>query len=1022
MLRRTTVMVFLLIVVLRVDAQDKSNWGREFWLGYGFNYSFNNEPPVNGQELQLYISALTAANVTVTIPGTGWTKTFSIPANTVDYSVLIPKSGVEDARITGEGKFSKGISIKSDVPVAAYAHQYNTMVSGATLLMPVETYGYTYYSVNYTQAQSGSTSPDFMPAVQNGPQWYSWFFVVAPEDNTKVLITPSDTTENNWLPGTTYEVVLNKGEIYNVMGKLRGGVSQPYAASKDMTGSKIVSVPGSDGVCHPIGVFSGSGGIRLCKGDGGEYMGQQMFPSQAWGTRYLTYHMINNSQTDVQSPFLNFYRVCVLDSTTEVKKNGVVMKGLRRGFYYEYASTTGDYIEADKPILVSQYTPNSNECARMNTVSYGDPEMIYLSPIEQGQKNILFYTTRKSYIDYVYVSIYIPTNGIGSLKVDGNAIPAQNIIPHPYLSGYSVAVARILGAAAQHNISSDSAFNAVVYGVGLFESYGYNAGMLLNNLDAYTSISNQYSQPGSLDTVTCKGSPFTANLNVAYKLSKIQWRLSELAELGGLKDSLVDNPVPVSSMKIFGRSYFTYKLGKFIKIHKTGTFKIPVTYYSSDIDKCDQKRDTVITIVVKEGPVADYTVPAVNCVGNTIKLSASSTTGFTISGYKWSFPDGTSGNTRDVTKVYTTGGDRLIGLTIITDNGCSADTIKKIVVTDPAGLKFTVSGKPCVDSTLVLESSFISGSGVSATWYWEFADGLRASSKTSHIGTQQFKIAATNILVKHWVVNDQGCNSDTVSGSIPVIHPSAVASMNIVADTFCIGSAINFNITDIQNISDWRLMPEPGVKVSNPHPYIHRYNKDGKYSAELIITSKFGCGSLPFIKDLVIKPSPDLNAGADQYRKKGWAASLAPSLSLSPDHDIRWSPSTYLDRTDVLQPVCTPYADIRYIIRATNKQTLCSASDTLNVFVLSDINIPNTFTPNGDGINDTWRILFLDQYKTSLVEVYTTSGQVVFRSKGYDISWDGTFKGSKVPVGTYYYVIDLGDGSPRLSGYVTVFR
>lgn len=1022
MLRRLTFMVLLCLVLLNLRAQDRSNWGRDFWLGYGFNYSFNNEPPVNGQELQLYISALDAANVTVSIPGSGWVKTFSIPANAVDFSVIIPKTGSDDARITGEGKFNRGILVHSDVPVAVYAHQYNTMVSGATLLMPVESYGYTYYSVNYTQSQSGSTSPDFSPVVQNGPQWYSWFFVVAPEDNTKILITPSDTTENNWLPGNTYEVILNKGEIYNVMGKLRAGSSQPYAASKDMTGSKIVSVPGSDGVCHPIAVFSGSSGIRLCKGDGGEYMGQQMFPSQAWGTRYLTYHMINNSQTDVQSPFLNFYRVCVLDSTTIVKRNGVVLTGLRRGFYYEYTSTSGDYIEADKPILVSQYTPNNNECSRMNLVSYGDPEMIYLSPIEQGQKNILFYTTRKSYIDYVYVSIYIPAGGVASLKVDGAAIPSQNIIAHPTLAGYSVAVARILGAAAQHTITSDSTFNAVVYGVGLFESYGYNAGMLLNNLNAYASITNQYSQTASLDTITCKGSPFTANLNVAYKLNKIHWRLSELSELGTMSDTVITLPTPLSSMKIYGRTYYRYSLNKFIKINRTGTFKIPVTYYSEDIDKCDQRRDTVITVVVKEGPVADIIIPAVNCVGRTINLSAANVTGFKVAGYKWEFPDGSTGNTKDVSRTYAVGGDRLIKLTVITDIGCAADTIKKLVVTDPAGLKFTVSGKPCVDSTITLESSFVSGTGISATWYWEYADGLRTSNKTSHIATQQFKKASTNIFVKHWVINDQGCNSDTVTGNIPVIYPSPVASMNIVADTFCIGSSIGFQIADIQNISEWLLMPEPGIKVSRPNPYIHRYKKEGKYFPELIVTSKSGCGSLPFSKELVIKPPPDLDAGPDQYRKKGWSAPLTPNLINSIEHDIRWTPALYLDKTDVLQPVCTPYADIGYIIKATNKQTYCSSSDTLNIFVLSDINIPNTFTPNGDGINDTWRILFLDQYKNCQVEVYTSSGQVIFRSSGYSISWDGSFKGKSVPFGTYYYVIDLGDGSSRLTGYVTVIR
>jgi gliding motility-associated-like protein len=1022
MLFRINFMVLLSLIFLNLKAQDKSNWGRDFWLGYGFNYSFFNEPPVNGQELQLYISASSAANVTVSIPGSGWAKSFSIPANTVDFSVLVPKTGADDARITGEGKFNRGISIQSDVPVAVYAHQYNTMVSGATLLMPVESYGYTYYSVNYTQSQSGSTSPDFTPVVQNGPQWYSWFYVVAPEDNTKVLITPVDTTENNWLPGSTYEVILNKGEIYNVMGKLRAGSSQPFAASKDMTGSKIVSVPGSDGVCHPIAVFSGSSGIRLCKGDGGEYMGQQMFPSQAWGTRYLTYHMINNSQTDVQSPFLNFYRVCVLDSTTIVKRNGVVLTGLRRGFYYEYSSTSGDYIEADKPILVSQYTPNNNECSRINLVSYGDPEMIYLSPIEQGQKSILFYTTRKSFIDYVYVSIYVSTAGISSLKVDGAAIPSQNIIPHPSLPGYSVAVARILGAAAQHTITSDSTFNAVVYGVGLFESYGYNAGMLLNNLNAYASITNQYSQATSLDTITCKGSPFTANLNVAYNLNKIHWRLSELSELGSLSDTVINNPIALSSIKIYGRSYYRYSLSKFIKINRTGTFKIPVTYYAEDIDKCDQRRDTVITVVVKDGPIADFAIPAVNCVGSSINLSAGNVTGFKVTGYKWYFPDGTTENTKDVSRTFGTGGDRLVRLTVITDIGCAADTTKKLVVTDPAGLKFTVTGKPCVDSTLSLESSFVSGNGISATWYWEYADGLRTSNKSSHVTTQQFKKATTNILVRHWVVNDQGCNSDTVTGNIPVIHPSAVASMNIVADTFCIGSAIAFQIADLQNISEWQLIPEPGMKINRPHPYVHRYKKDGKYLPELIITNKFGCGSPPFTKELIIKPPPDLEAGPDQFRKKGWAASLTPTIGFPAEHDIRWTPSTYLDKDDVISPVCTPNTDIKYVVKATSKLTFCSSSDTLNVFVLSDINIPNTFTPNGDGINDNWRILFLDQYKNCQVEVYTSSGQVIFKSSGYSASWDGTFRGKAVPFGTYYYVIDLGDGSSRLTGYVTVIR
>jgi len=99
------------------------------------------------------------------------------------------------------------------------------------------------------------------------------------------------------------------------MGKL-GPSNRIVDASKDMTGSKVLSVPGADGNCHPIAVFSGSGGIRLCKNDGGEYMQQQVFPTQAWGTRYLTYHTMNNTSTDINDQFKNFYRIAVSDPST----------------------------------------------------------------------------------------------------------------------------------------------------------------------------------------------------------------------------------------------------------------------------------------------------------------------------------------------------------------------------------------------------------------------------------------------------------------------------------------------------------------------------------------------------------------------------------------------------------------------------------------------------------------------------------------------------------------------------------
>ncbi|MDB4925206.1 gliding motility-associated C-terminal domain-containing protein [Mucilaginibacter sp.] len=91
--------------------------------------------------------------------------------------------------------------------------------------------------------------------------------------------------------------------------------------------------------------------------------------------------------------------------------------------------------------------------------------------------------------------------------------------------------------------------------------------------------------------------------------------------------------------------------------------------------------------------------------------------------------------------------------------------------------------------------------------------------------------------------------------------------------------------------------------------------------------------------------------------------------------------------------------------------------------IVQQINIPNTFTPNGDGINDTWDINYLSSsYPHCTVEVLNRYGEKVYFSNGYTISWDGRYKNANLPVGTYYYLINIGSGNKPISGYVTIIR
>lgn len=82
---------------------------------------------------------------------------------------------------------------------------------------------------------------------------------------------------------------------------------------------------------------------------------------------------------------------------------------------------------------------------------------------------------------------------------------------------------------------------------------------------------------------------------------------------------------------------------------------------------------------------------------------------------------------------------------------------------------------------------------------------------------------------------------------------------------------------------------------------------------------------------------------------------------------------------------------------------------------------PSAFSPNGDEVNDTWRIDFLMNYPEAVVKVFDRWGKVVFVSeRGYPSQWNGMHKGKTLPVDTYYYIIDLGQSNGALKGYLNI--
>jgi gliding motility-associated-like protein len=128
-----------------------------------------------------------------------------------------------------------------------------------------------------------------------------------------------------------------------------------------------------------------------------------------------------------------------------------------------------------------------------------------------------------------------------------------------------------------------------------------------------------------------------------------------------------------------------------------------------------------------------------------------------------------------------------------------------------------------------------------------------------------------------------------------------------------------------------------------------------------------------------------------------------------------------LNNVHIKNPLASPLQDITYLLTVTGSGG-CQASDEVMVKVLQGPKIPNTFTPNNDGINDTWIIKYLDTYPNNRVQVFTRAGQKVFESRGYKTAWNGTLNGKPLPLDTYYYIIEPENGRKPITGYITIIK
>ena len=139
-----------------------------------------------------------------------------------------------------------------------------------------------------------------------------------------------------------------------------------------------------------------------------------------------------------------------------------------------------------------------------------------------------------------------------------------------------------------------------------------------------------------------------------------------------------------------------------------------------------------------------------------------------------------------------------------------------------------------------------------------------------------------------------------------------------------------------------------------------------------------------------------------------------------------WSPSTNLSNSSISNPTLTIDQALIYTVIGTDVNG-CSASDTVTIEICDTINIPSGFSPDGDGINDNFEIVGIENYPDNVLRVFNRWGNLLYEKKKYNNSWNGIpnvnsliIGNGKVTSGTYFYILELGAYDKTKTGYIII--
>ena len=506
-IRFSLCLLFLTIGMLPVTAQTPTTQGKEFWASFmrnGYNTSYGNY-----NNFTLIASAKHACTVTVTNPITNWSDSFSVQENGVATYSVNRNQGYNDQM---GGKANKGLFITSTDTISLYIANEAENSYDAANVLPASALGSQYMIQSYKAVGDQSSHPGDSRAS---------FLVLATEDGTEVQITPSCMTYDNHAAGQPYTVTLNRGECYHVLNKNQGAATN---TDGDFSGTTVVSAENK-----PIAVFNGNSITSVPGGlsTGYDHVFEQAMPTDYWGKRFVVTSTRCPSYMNLQPDQI---KVIALNDNTTVTSNGAELFTLDAGqsdiFTMDLVSNPCTYLEADNPIAVFLYQHSHGS----GNPAYGDPSMVWISPVEQTVYEVTFSTFAVQEVEVHYVNVVCYSENVSQMTLDGVDI-SSSFRPVPAAPDFSYTRYQVDHSA--HTLRCPGGFIAHVYGIGQAEGYAYSVGSSAKQLTKQLYVNDILSTELPNGYSVCQGETVSFRVETNYEFDHVEWEFGDNANAMG---------------------------------------------------------------------------------------------------------------------------------------------------------------------------------------------------------------------------------------------------------------------------------------------------------------------------------------------------------------------------------------------------------------------------------------------------------------------------------------------------------